>query len=127
MMIIDSSVWIALYDRSDNQHARAVDKSGTSANVVLPEYVVLETSSILLLKAGKDVAEKFLSYALGSSEVTILHSSPEFFHATVQLFRLDSNKKLSFVDTSLLLLSELHEIVTFDRVLARAIQASRKR
>lgn len=126
MMIIDSSVWIALYDRADSQHTKAVDTTSAFVNVGLPEYVVLETSSILLLKAGKDVAEKFLSYVLDSSEVTILHSSPDFFHATVQLFRADPNKKLSFVDISLLLLSESQEVITFDRALTKAIESRRK-
>ena len=126
MMIIDSSVWIALYNKADNQHAKAMSISATFANVALPEYVFLETCTLLLAKAGRDVAELFLAYALDSADVTVLHSSPEFFQATTSLFRHLTNKNLSFVDVSLLVLSESYEVITFDKALARAI-AARKR
>ncbi len=127
MMVIDSNVWVALYDKADSQHVKAIDLSTSFVEVVFPEYVILETCTVLLTKAGKDVAEQFLAYILDSAEVTILYSSPEFFHATAQLFRLPTSKKLSFVDVSLLMLSEFHEVITFDKNLARVIEAQRKR
>ena len=126
MMIIDSSVWIALFNERDSQHDKAVSKSASFADVALPEYIFLETCTLLLSKAGRDVTEQFLAYVLDSADVAILHSSPEFFQATARLFRRPTNKKLSFVDVSLLVLAESHDIITFDKTLARAIESQRK-
>ena len=122
MMIVDSSVWVALYNEFDSQHRKALSFSTAFVDVAVAEYVLLETSTLLLSKAGVDVAEKFLEYSLNSAEVTVLYSSPEFLQETARLFRGLKNKRLSFVDISLLLLSESHEVVTFDKALQKAIQ-----
>ncbi len=122
MIVVDSSVWVALYNELDNQHQKAVGLSASLSDVALPEYVLLETCTLLLAKAGEDAAEKFLEYSLDSAEVTVLYSSPDFVQETVRLFRRLKNRKLSFVDISLLLLSQSHEVVTFDKALQKAIQ-----
>ena len=127
MMIIDSSVWIALYNKADSQRAKAMCISATFADVALSEYVFLETCTLLLAKGGRDVAELFLAYVLDSADVIVLHSSPEFFQATARLFRHLTNKNLSFVDVSLLVLSESNNVITFDKALARAIAARKKK
>jgi len=125
MMVLDSNVWIALYNESDSQHQRALRLSASFSNVAISEYVLLETCTLLLTKAGPAAAEKFLAYSLDSADVTILYSSPDFFHETAHFFRRLKNKKLSFVDVSLLMLSESHKVVTFDRALVNAIKARR--
>ncbi len=127
MMVIDSSVWIALFNELDSQHQKAVGISASFAYVALPEYIALETCTLLLAKAGSVASEKFLAYALDSTEVTLLYSSPDFFQSAVRLFRhlsgKMSGKSLSFVDVSLLLLAQSHEVITFDKALSRAIKA----
>lgn len=122
MMIVDTSVWVALYDDTDSQHVKAVKAGNSFFRVVLTEYIILETSSLLLRKAGENMAEKFLEFALDNSEVTILYSSPEFFRIVSRLFRDLKERKLSFVDVSLLHLSRAYEIVTFDEALRKEIQ-----
>ena len=122
MMIVDSSVWVALYNELDSQHRKALSFSTAFVDVAITEYVLLETSTLLLTKAGVDAAEKFLEYSLDSAEITVLYSSPEFLQETAGLFRSLENRKLSFVDISLLLLSKSHEVVTFDKALQKAIQ-----
>lgn len=122
MIVVDSSVWIALYNELDSQHDKAKKLAISFSNVAIAEYVVLETCTILQNKAGIEAAEKFLAFALDNSDVTILHLSPEFFNKIAHTFRWLMHKKLSFVDISLLLLSESHEIVTFDKALTRTIK-----
>ena len=122
MTILDSSVFVALYNESDSQHQKAVRLSASISDIALSEYILLETCTLLLAKAGADVAERFLEYSLDSADVTILFSSPDFFRGTAHLFRRLKNKKLSFVDVSLLLLSKSHEVITFDRALEKAIK-----
>ncbi|MCI0680109.1 PIN domain-containing protein, partial [bacterium] len=87
MMVVDSSVWVALFSENDSQHGKAVKVSALLSNVVLTEYVILETSSFLLRAVGKAEAKKFLEFALNNSEVAVLYSSPEFFADVSHLFR----------------------------------------
>ncbi len=122
MMVIDSSVWVALYNESDSQHKKAIEAGHSFSQVVLTEYIILETSTLLLKKVGEAASEKFLEFALDNSEVTVLCSSVDFFHDVIRLFRKLKNKKLSFVDVSLLYLSRTHEIVTFDAALEKEIR-----
>jgi len=125
MMILDSSVWVALYNESDSQHAKAVRLASSLSDIALPEYILLETSSILRAKAGEEVSDTFLEYSLDSAEVTVLYSSPDLLHDTVRLFRKLKNTKLSFVDAALLHLSREYEVITFDKALDKEIKKSR--
>lgn len=122
MMVIDSSVWVALYDESDSQHRKAIETGRSFSQVILTEYVILETSSLLLRKVGETASEQFLRFALDNSEVIILYSSQDFFKDVASLFRKLRNKKLSFVDVSLLYLSRMHKVITFDMALKKEIQ-----
>lgn len=125
MMVVDSSVWVALFSENDSQHGKAVKVSALLSNVVLTEYVILETSSFLLRAVGKAEAKKFLEFALNNSEVAVLYSSPEFFADVSHLFRSLENRRLSFVDVSLLYLSHTHHVITLDKALQKEIRKSR--
>jgi len=124
MTILDSSVWIALYNESDSQHDKAVKLVSSLTHVALPEYIIVETSSVLSKKAGVDIANRFLEYAFDSEDVVVLHSSPESLHETIKLFRTLNNPRLSFVDISLVYLSRAHDVMTFDTNLKKVIVKS---
>ena len=121
-MILDSNVWIALYLEEDSQHKKALKLKPFFRQVAVPEYVILETCTILLAKAGESVSEKFLDYVFDNREVTVLFSTREFFQETIKAFRDKNGKKLSAIDTSLLYLSKEHEVITFDKDLEKAIK-----
>lgn len=127
MKFFDSNFWIAYFDRNDRQHDKAVELFKKQPNFAITEYCVLETSSILAIKRGKSAAADFLSHVKDNADVTIVLSSPTFFDETVSLFQETDDRKLSFVDISLLLLSESHDVITFDKTLTRAIKAQRKK
>ncbi len=127
MTIFDSSVWVALFNEKDSQHEKAknlmVSMNENSRDlVVLPEHIVAETASVLLLKSGKETAEAFLEATVDNFRSKILLSDPEFFWGTFSLFREKENKKLSFIDASLLFLSSKYEVVSFDKEFEKAIR-----
>jgi len=121
MIILDSSVWVALFNDDDSQHKKAVKVFSNlkSSPIGLPEYIILEVASVLALRANKAVSVQFIEYALENGSIDVIYSSGLFFNASVGLFK--KAKNLSFVDCSLLYLSRNNEIITFDIGLKKAI------
>lgn len=126
MKFFDSNFWIAFFNDDDSQHDKAVKIFEKEPNFAITEYCVVETASILALKRGKRAAADFLAHIGDNADVTVVLSSPTFFDETIQLFQEIADRKLSFVDISLLLLSESHEIITFDKALTKAIESQKK-
>jgi predicted nucleic acid-binding protein len=125
MMVLDSNVWIAWFNESDIQHTEAVRIfSSTSSPIIAPESVVVEVSSVLLKKAGKKIADQFLRLVSDNADIILLCSNEDFLTKVIDKFLSVSTKKLSLVDIMLLVLSEKHIIVTFDRDLAKEINIS---
>lgn len=120
-IILDSSVWIALFHKEDSQHEKAKKLlEGNSTSVVVPEYVLLEVVTVLRnLKRHKE-AERFMEEVLEDSG-TFLPAGTLAYEVARVLPR--EAKTLSFVDVALTLLSQKkYEVLTFDSVLARAIK-----
>ena len=126
MKFFDANFWIALFDADDSQHNKAVRLFDKEPGFAITEYCVLETATILTLKCGKETAIRFLTHIGDNADVTVVLSTPVFYDGTVRLFQEISDKKLSFVDMSLLVLSEFHDVITFDKALVRAIELQRK-
>jgi len=123
MIILDSNVWIAFFHKSDSQHKKAEEILKTIDNLIMmPEYVIVEVSSVLNLRAGKKISNSFLENVLSNENIEILLSDEEFFSGVVESFIKSENKKLSLVDTSLLYLSKSYKVITFDKNLQRALK-----
>lgn len=122
MTIIDSSVWVAWFDKDDSQHAQAEKIFEQEHAFAVPEYVVSEVCTVLSRKKGHAYAEKFLTLMLDNADITILFSSKELFHETIESFRVVCRRRLSFVDSILTVLSRSYAILTFDRVLQKVIR-----
>ncbi len=113
--VIDSSVLVAFYDDRDIHHTDAliVMKEIQGRNVFVHSYVVQEVATILCYRFGSLLARRFLEDVVNSENVTIpwtdVKEEIEFFN--------NLNKKISFTDTSLILLSKKKGIplLTFDR------------
>src|SRR3989344_535951 len=121
MKIFDSNFWIAFFDKDDSQHVKAEEIMRREPALIITEYCVLETASILARKAGKEPAKSFLEFIESNADISIWHSTRELFEATIKLFRDLKDKKLSFVDVSLLHLSRSYEVITFDQALEKEI------
>jgi predicted nucleic acid-binding protein len=118
MLIIDSCVWIAYFNLNDSQHQKAQNVfAKIKDGVVLTEYLIVEIASVLALRSNKENADKFLEFAQNNKDIDVILSDKSFFTRTVETFKNTGNNKLSFVDCSLLMLSEHNEVITFDKAL----------
>ncbi len=126
MTILDSNVWIALFNTQDSQHAKAKALQDTMEfPILLPEYVIIEVCTVLLQKTTKVQVEQFLDFATNSQDIELGLSYQEFFFDVVKTFRNYPSRELSFTDIALLVLSRSHTVVTFDGDLNRAIRPIR--
>jgi len=123
MTIFDSNVWIAFLHESDSQRKKAEKIfRDQKESVFVPEYVIVEVTSVLLQKAGKERANTFLEMVMHSNDVEVLFANEEFFLEVVKFVKKRPEKKLSFVDFSLLHLSASYELITFDKNLQKAVR-----
>ena len=91
------------------------------APILLPEYVVLEVYTVLAIRVSKTQADAFLRLTSDNQDIHILLTDETFFLAVVTACQQQKYKGLSFTDTALVVLSAEHTVITFDRVLQKAI------
>ena len=128
MILLDTSYLVALFNRSDSQHARAKRLQAELAgeSLIVLEYVVLELATVLAAKGGIDIAKEGVESLLQSEQVEFLPCSQLFSMALYRMFN-QKTYQLSFVDSALLTCLEAkhaEKIVTFDEVLAKQAGAS---
>lgn len=121
--IFDTNVWVALFNGNDAHHDTAKQLFLQNESIALPEYIILETTTVLQMRASKQIADQFAQTIIATENIEILYASDLFFHAVLDLFQQQKNKKLSFVDCALLQLSDNYKIYTFDEALEKAIYA----
>ncbi len=118
--IFDTNVWVALFNEQDAHHDAAQRLFSQDETVFIPEYVILETTTVLQLRASKQKADMFAEMIFTTEQLEVLYASDSFFLSVLTLFQQQS-MKLSFVDCALLLLSEHYKVYTFDEALEKAI------
>lgn len=122
MTILDSNIWIAFFNKNDNQHRKAsLIFSKIKDEILISEYIVLEVCTVLAIRVNKKIADNFLEIVLHNQDVQILPSSSDFFHKSIKNFLDYKHKDLSFVDISLLNLAKNYKLLTFDKKLEKAI------
>lgn len=123
MIVLDSNIWIAFLYKDDALHKEAEKIFGLSEKIIgVSEYVIIEVSTVLSQKAGKETANKFFEMVMRSKDIEVLFADDQFFIETGELFKKSKERGLSFVDYSLLYLSRLYQVVTFDKNLQRVIK-----
>lgn len=123
MLICDSNVWIALFNKSDANHEKALlvfDKK-TSTNFFVTDSCMIEVVNVLNKKGGKDLADNFLTIITDNKDIDIFYSDKDFTDSVISFYQTHNLSKLSFVDQCLLYLSQDHPIITFDKELEKAI------
>jgi predicted nucleic acid-binding protein len=113
--VIDSNVFISLYNEGDVRHADAVavfEEIENNIFVVHP-YVIQETATVLAYKLGLSVANEFLEDISGVFHITI--PLVDVIHDIETFKRL--RKKISFTDAVLIDLAKRMDahLVTFDK------------
>ncbi len=122
MKVLDSNIWIAFLNKKDSQHQKAVKLFDVlDSKVIIPEYIILEVCSILVLKVNKETADNFLKMIFLNKDVEVLFS--DNFLKVADFFISKKIKKLSFIDIFLLYLSDDYEVLTFDKDLQKAIKS----
>ncbi len=122
MIILDSSFLIAYHNTRDAHHpnaARVMPEliAGEWGKALLPEYVFLEVATVLLARRGLGVATKVTSTLLQAREVELVPCSALFFE-TLETFRSQPGRDLSFTDAAIVTLSRQRKIpfvATFDQ------------
>ena len=126
-VLFDSSIWAAYLNPLDSQHAKAEkvfnDAEQQSSVIILPEYIILEVCTVLMIRTGKEAADAFLQNIRDNRMISILHSTPAILEGVMARFVERADRHLSFVDVSLLLFSESYAVITFDKKLATEIQS----
>lgn len=119
MIFVDTGAWYALRAPDDEFHDDAVAfydilKSGKHGSLVVSDYVVDETATLLMNKKGGGAATRFLEEALASRSVRLIWVDPDLFHEAVKSFKTGSNMGWSFTDcTSFQLMHRLNITDTF--------------
>jgi predicted nucleic acid-binding protein len=124
-VVLDSCVWIAFLCKTDSQHSKANKLVATlGADILVPEYVLLEVATVLRQKKYNAEACVFVKKVIHDPGVFLPAQNSVYDVAT--LFCAENRRTLSFVDVALLDLSAVYEIVTFDKKLASAIGKTKK-
>lgn len=124
-IVADSNLWIAMLNASDNLHKKAQQLFATfNEEVIVPEYVVVEVCTVLKQKRRKALADIFIKKILENPDIQLSTSTPEFFGRVLTAFYRNDFHHLSFVDVSLLVLSQYYRVYTFDKKLATTIKKS---
>lgn len=129
MTILDSNIWIALFNVDDSNHQRAMEMIGQIDDTIgIPEYVIIEVGTVLLHKTDKSSTDRFIDHITSPSQLPnalhVLSLGMTFLKDVLRTFRQRENKNLSLVDTALLSLSTNNHILTFDKNLSKALQQS---
>ena len=127
-IVADSNLWIAMLNASDNLHEKAQRLFAQfDDEVIVPEYVVVEVCTVLKQKGHKALADVFLKKTLENPDIQLSTSTPEFFGRVLDAFYQNDFRHLSFVDVSLLVLSQYYRVYTLDKKLAAAIKKEGKK
>ena len=119
-IIFDSNVWLAFFNHKEIHHKQSKElMKQYLSELIVPEYVALEVATVLQNKKKKQVADQFLT-TIKNQELNLLPINQKTFWQSVNIFQAQ-NKKLSFVDATLVTLSQEYEIKTFDQALAKVI------
>jgi len=120
-IILDSNLWIAYFNENDSMHKSATEIFKKQKKIIIPEYIILETATILLLKANRKIAKMFIEIIFDNNDIEIIPSNNIFLFKTKNQFLENKTGKLSFVDCGLVELSKNYKIISFDKELQKSI------
>ena len=81
MYILDTNIWVALFNDQDSLHSKATKIFDLMEDeIIITEYIFIETVNVLQMRAGKDVANKFIDVSTNNSQVSMIYSTSSFFN-----------------------------------------------
>ena len=119
--VLDSSVLVSFYAKNDSMHAEAVGviQDIGFAKILLHPFVVQETVTVLIRKAGLEMSHRFIDDILKSENIQLIHHDIE---NELEVFKA-AGTKMSLTDIALANTAQLRDavLVTFDKELLRFI------
>ena len=109
MIVLDSSFLVAWYNERDAHHKAAAAAmprvaKGAWGPALLPEYVLLETLTVLAARRDLSFAQTKAREILESKDVELVACSP-YLGQTMDVFRTQSGTALSFADCAIVAIS----------------------
>jgi predicted nucleic acid-binding protein len=125
VIFADSSFWVALYNRGDDRHLKALSLARDRASTlfVTTNHVRSETWTFLSRRAGHRAAVQFLDGLERSPRVRVVFVSEELEGDALRWLRRHAERQYSFVDaTSFQMMKAMRvgEALTFDADFAAA-------
>ncbi len=120
MVILDSSVVIAIFKDSDVHHEKAKEIFYREDDLVIPSCALIEILSILKMRKGLEAVQKCTEFLYNAKNIDIYEISNELVDEAIA-FYVKHNNNLSCTDTLLLALSQKTKIplITFDKELEK--------
>ena len=92
MIFVDTSAWYALKATDDRFHDEAVAFrdvliTGRYGSLVISDYILDETATLLMSTKGGSIATHFLDEALTSKSVRLIWIDPDLFHEAAKASR----------------------------------------
>ncbi|MBI2957846.1 MAG: PIN domain-containing protein [Chloroflexi bacterium] len=111
-VFVDTSAWYAVANATDRNHGPAsaflAEMAGTYARMTTTNLVIGETYTLILSRAGRSVARKFLGAMRDSSHVNRVFVSEALERRAYDLIELHDTIPLSYVDaTSFAVMNDL--------------------
>jgi len=122
LIFIDSSVIIAYKNADDTNHDKSVEiinrlVAGIYRKGIISEFILAEVTTVIALRLNRDAAIETGDILLKAKQIEIIKASDVFGNAW-DIFKNQTNTRLSFVDASNLACMELiniDKIATFDK------------
>lgn len=125
-LFVDSSGWIALFDKSDEYHLHAAQALRSLRNqsilLLTSDYILDETLTHLLYAIGRHVALRFGQWALTTNHVEIARVDEEIWGSAWTMFQAYDDKKWAFTDCTSFVLMQRYNLwraFTFDHHFAQ--------
>ena len=111
-VLMDTAGFLSLWDSSDEHHQRAVQLQNELARkgrrFLTTDYIVDETTTLLLVRHSHLAAADFLETAISSEALRLQWIDSDRFHEAADLFTRHSDKQWSFTDcVSFILMREM--------------------
>ena len=101
-VFMDTAGFLALWDASDEHHHRAVQLQSALSHkkrrFLTTDYIVDETTTLLLIRHSHATAADFLKTTLESQTLRLEWIDSDRFHAAAALFHRHDDKQWSFTD-----------------------------
>ncbi len=121
-VFVDTSAWLAFYDRSDQHHQAATHLAEQlkkqRANLVLSDFILTETLTIIRYRIGHQWAVRFGQSILDSQLAELVNIGEPTRRRAWDIFQQYKDKDFSFTDcTSFAMMEQLglKVVVAFDK------------